>query len=68
MPGSHPVGEGSFELLKARPERQPPRAQHFQHQFLFALPEDRLGERDRIRIGVAHAVGSAPVAAPGCRR
>src|SRR5205085_9171645 len=53
---AEPSRKRPLELPEPRTERQPAGAQHLQHQFLLALADDRLGERDRL--GHGRAAGS----------
>ena len=40
---AEPLGEGALEALQHRAEREPPRAQHLEHELLLALAERRAG-------------------------
>ena len=60
-----PAGEVALEALQHRPQREPPRAQHLEHQLLLARPE--LGPRERDRLAVAHSRASQRAARPPAR-
>ena len=52
------LGEQLLEAVDRRPERQPARAQHFEHELFLALVEPRRRERD-LANGRGHALARA---------
>ncbi len=58
-------GERPLELPQAGAERELARAQHVDHRTLLGLPQDRLGEREERRRGLAGARRQACVGGPG---
>ena len=64
------VGELALEAVLHRPQRQPPGAQHLEHELLLALAEQRLRERDLLHLGHPGSATTSAARRPppaGCR-
>ena len=56
--GADPLGDQLLEALDRRPEREPPGAQHFDHELFLTLVQQRSGERYLSSAGAQASAGA----------